>query len=202
MKFIRNVMNETKLRKLIKLNFYFLIFEIRKNMPSRIYYYALSDKFTRYSRIDLTFKSMLPYILFVFFILVPIIEIAITDINQKELDCNPSLGLNIVEWSYSKNIFIMMLSMLMVTYLLFSKHSVMRYFLRISIFIANFFILIWLIVGIVLIYSECLYYISDTMSFFNFFNILFGMITVLLSLYIVYDSFSVEEIPLLDASHV
>ncbi len=195
-------MNETKLRKLIKLNFYFLIFEIRKNMPSRIYYYALSDKFTRYSRIDLTFKSMLPYILFVFFILVPIIEIAITDINQKELDCNPSLGLNIVEWSYSKNIFIMMLSMLMVTYLLFSKHSVMRYFLRISIFIANFFILIWLIVGIVLIYSECLYYISDTMSFFNFFNILFGMITVLLSLYIVYDSFSVEEIPLLDASHV
>jgi hypothetical protein len=171
-------------------------------MPSRIYYYALSDKFTRYSRIDLTFKSMIPYILFVFFILIPIVEIGVTDINQKELDCNPSMGLNIVEWSYSKNIFIMMLSMLMVTYLLFSKHSVMRYFLRISIFIANFFILIWLIVGIVLIYSECVYYISDTMSFFNFFNILFGMITVLLSLYIVYDSFSVEEIPLLDASHV
>jgi len=170
-------------------------------MP-RIYYYALSDKFTRYSRIDLTFKSMIPYILFVFFILIPIVEIAVTDINQKELDCNPSLGLNIVEWSYSKNIYIMMLSMLMVTYLLFSKYSVMRYFLRISIFIANFFIVIWLIVGIVLIYSECVLYISDTMSFFNFFNILFGMITVGLSLYIVYDSFSVEEIPLLDASHV
>jgi hypothetical protein len=170
-------------------------------MP-RIHYYALSDKFTRYSRIDLTFKSMIPYILFVFFILIPIVEIAVTDINQKELDCNPSMGLNIVEWSYSKNIFIIMLSMLMVTYLLFSKHSVMRYFLRISIFIANFFIVIWLIVGIVLIYSECVLYISDTMSFFNFFNILFGMITVGLSLYIVYDSFSVEEIPLLDASHV
>lgn len=171
-------------------------------MPSRIHYYALSDKFTRYSRIDLTFKSMIPYILFVFFILIPIVEICVTDVNQKELDCNPSMGLNIVEWSYSKNIFIMMLSMLMVTYLLFSKHSVMRYFLRISIFIANFFILIWLIVGIVLIYSECVYYISDAMSFFNFFNILFGMANVLLSLYIVYDSFSVEEIPLLDASHV
>ena len=171
-------------------------------MPSRIHYYALSDKFTRYSRIDLTFKSILPYILFVFFILVPIVEIAITDINQKELECNPSMGLNIVEWSYSKNIFIMMLSMLMVTYLLFSKHSIMRYFLRISIFIANFFIVIWLIVGIVLIYSECVYYISDTMSFFNFFNILFGMLTVGLSLYIVYDSFNIEEIPLLDASHV
>jgi hypothetical protein len=165
-------------------------------------YYALSDKFTRYSRIDLTFKSMLPYILFIFFILIPIVEIGVTDINQKELDCNPSMGLNIVEWSYSKNIFIIMLSMLMVTYLLFSKHSIMRYFLRISIFIANFFILIWLIVGITLIYSECLYYISDDMSFFNFFNILFGMANVILSLYIVYDSFNIEEIPLLDASHV
>lgn len=165
-------------------------------------YYALSDKFTRYSRINLTFKNMLPYILFIFFILIPVIEITVTDINQKELDCNPSMGLNIVEWSYSKNIFIMMLSMLMVTYLLFSKYSAMRYFLRISIFIANFFILIWLIVGIVLIYSECVYYISDDMSFFNFFNILFGMANVLLSLYIVYDSFNVEEIPLLDASHV
>ena len=165
-------------------------------------YYALTDNFTIYSQINLTFKSILPYILFVFFILVPIIEIVVTDINQKELDCNPSMGLNIVEWSYSKNIFIMMLSMLMVTYLLFSKHSIMRYFLRISIFIANFFILIWLIVGIILIYSECIYYISDTMSFFNFFNILFGMLTVGLSLYIVYDSFSIEEIPLLDASHV
>jgi hypothetical protein len=96
----------------------------------------------------------------------------------------------------------MLLAMLMIIYLLFSKHSVMRYFSRISIFIVNFFILIWLIVGIVLIYSECVYYISDTMSFFNFFNILFGMANVMLSLYIVYDSFSVEEIPLLDASHV
>ena len=171
-------------------------------MSSRIHYYALSDKFTRYSRIDLTFKSILPYILFVFFILIPIIEIGITDVNQTELDCNPSMDLNIVEWSYSKNIFIMMLSMLMVTYLMFSKHSIMRYFLRISIFIANFFIVIWLIVGIVLIYSECVYYISDAMSFFNFFNILLGMANVILSLYIVYDSFSVEEIPLLDASHV
>jgi len=165
-------------------------------------YYALTDNFTIYSQINLTFKSILPYILFVFFILVPIIEIVVTDINQKELDCNPSMGLNIVEWSYSKNIFIMMLSMLMVTYLLFSKHSIMRYFLRISIFIANFFILIWLIVGIILIYSECIYYISDTMSFFNFFNILFGMLTVGLSLYIVYDSFSIEEIPLLASSNV
>ena len=85
---------------------------------------------------------------------------------------------------------------------MFSKHSIMRYFSRISIFIANFFILIWLIVGIVLIYSECVYYISDEMSFFNFFNILFGMLTVVLSLYIVYDSFNIEEIPLLDASRV
>ena len=170
-------------------------------MP-RIHYYALSDKFTRYSRIDLTFKSMIPYILFVFFILIPIVEIAITDINQKELDCNPSMNLNIVEWSYLKNIFIMILSFLMVIYLIFSKHSIMRYFSRISIFIVNFFIVIWLIVGILLIYSECVYYISDAMSFFNFFNILFGMANVLLSLYIVYDSFSVEEIPLLDASHV
>lgn len=165
-------------------------------------YYALTDNLTIYSQINLTFKSILPYILFVFFILVPIIEIAITDINQKELDCNPSMGLNIVEWSYIKNIFIMMLSFLMVIYLMFSKHSIMRYFSRISIFIANFFILIWLIVGIVLIYSECVYYISDEMSFFNFFNILFGMLTVVLSLYIVYDSFNIEEIPLLDASRV
>ena len=170
-------------------------------MP-RIHYYALSDNLSRYSQINLTFKSILPYILFVFFILVPIVEIAITDINQKELDCNPSMDLNIVEWSYSKNIFIMILSFLMVIYLMFSKHSIMRYFSRISIFIVNFFIIIWLIVGIVLIYSECVYYISDTMSFFNFFNILFGMANVLLSLYIVYDSFSVEEIPLLDASRV
>ena len=49
-------------------------------------YYALTDNLTIYSQINLTFKSILPYILFVFFILVPIIEIAITDINQKELD--------------------------------------------------------------------------------------------------------------------
>ncbi len=170
-------------------------------MP-RIHYYALSDNLSRYSQINLTFKSILPYILFVFFILIPIVEIAITDINQKELDCNPSMNLNIVEWSYLKNIFIMILSFLMVIYLMFSKHSIMRYFSRISIFIVNFFIIIWLIVGIVLIYSECVYYISDDMSFFNFFNILFGMANVLLSLYIVYDSFNVEEIPLLDASRV
>jgi len=171
-------------------------------MSSRIHYYALSDKLTRYSRIELTYKTVLPYILFVFFILVPIIEIGITNVNQKELDCNPSMGLNIIEWSYSKNIFIMLLSMLMTTYFMFSKSSIMSYFLRISIFIANFFILIWLIVGIVLIYSECVYYISDDMSFFNFFNILFGMANVVLSLYMVYNSLTVEEIALLETSHV
>jgi hypothetical protein len=167
-----------------------------------IQYYALSDKFTRYSKIRLTFKTMLPYILFIFFIFVPIIEIFITDINQRELYCKQSLSLTIVDWSYSKNIFIILLSMLMIAYLLFSKHSIMRYFLRISIFIANFFILIWLIVGIALIYGDCGSIIPYDMSLFNFFNIIFGMMSIILSLYIVYDSFSVEEIPLLDASHV
>ena len=135
-------------------------------MP-RFHYYALSDKFTRYSKINLTFKNILPYILFVFFILIPIVEIAITDINQKELDCKISTSLTIVEWSYLKNIFIMLLSFLMVIYLMFSKYSTMRYFSRISIFIVNFFIITWLIVGTILIYSECVYYISDDMAFFK-----------------------------------
>lgn len=166
-----------------------------------IHYYALSDKFTRYSKINLTFRIILPYILFIFFIFVPLIEISITNINQTELNCNSSMGLNIIEWSYSKNIFIMLLAMLMIPYLLFSKHSIMRYFLRISIFIANFFILIWLIVGIVLIYGDCESVISYELSLFNFFNIIFGMISIILSIYIVYDSFNIEEIPLLDASH-
>ena len=170
-------------------------------MP-RFHYYALSDKFTRYSKINLTFKNILPYILFVFFILIPIVEIAITDINQKELDCKISTSLTIVEWSYFKNIFIMLLSFLMVIYLMFSKYSTMRYFSRISIFIVNFFIITWLIVGTILIYSECVYYISDDMAFFNFFNILLGMASVVLSLYIVYDSFNRDEIPILDTTYV
>ena len=165
-------------------------------------YYTLSDKFTIYSKINLTFKTILPYILFIFFVFVPIIEIYITDINQTELNCNSTTGLSIVDWSYTKNIFTILLSMNITPYLLFSKYSIMRYFLRISIFIANFFILLWLIVGIVLIYGDCVTVISYDMSLFNFLNIIFGMLSIVLSLYIVYDSFNTEEIPLLDANHV
>ena len=170
-------------------------------MP-RFYYYLLSDNFTKYSKVNLTFKNLIPYIMFVFFILIPLVEIAITDINQKELTCETSMNLTIVEWSYLKNIFIMLLSFLMVIYLMFSKYSIMRYFSRISIFVVNFFIIIWLIIGIILIYSECLYYISDDMAFFNFFNILLGFASVILSLYIVYDSFNRDEIPILDVTSV
>lgn len=170
-------------------------------MP-RFHYYLLSDNFTKYSRVSLTFKNILPYILFIFFILIPIVEIAITDINQKELACETSMSLTIVEWSYLKNIFIMLLSFLMVIYLMFSKYSTMRYFSRISIFIVNFFIILWLFVGIILIYSDCVYYISDDMAFFNFFNILLGFASVILSLYIVYDSFNRDEIPILDVTSV
>ena len=83
---------------------------------------------------------------------------------------------------------------------MFSKYSTMRYFSRISIFIFNFFIIIWLIVGIILIYSECVSYISDDMAFFNFFNIILGVASVILSLYIVYDSFNHDEIPILDVT--
>ena len=170
-------------------------------MP-RFHYYLLSDNFTKYSRVSLTFKNILPYILFIFFILIPIVEIAITDINKKELACETSMSLTIVEWSYLKNIFIMLLSFLMVIYLMFSKYSTMRYFSRISIFIVNFFIILWLFVGIILIYSDCVYYISYDMAFFNFFNILLGFASVILSLYIVYDSFNRDEIPILDVTSV
>lgn len=169
---------------------------------STFHYYALSDKFAKYSKVNITFRIAIPFILFIFLIFIPIIEICITDVNRQELNCSSPIGINIVEWSFSKNIFIMLLSMLMTSYLLFSKHTLMRYFLRLSIFIANFFITLWLSIGIRLIYRDCYLIVPKDMAVFNFFNILLGILSVILSLYIVYDSLDHDEIPLLDATHV
>ena len=163
---------------------------------SNFHYYALSDNFM------IPFRTAVPFMIFIFLIFIPIIEICVTDVNRQELDCDSSMNMTIVDWSFSKNIFTLLLSMLMTAYLLFSKHTIMRYFLRVSIFIANLFITIWLIIGVSLIYQDCYSVISTDMSIFNFFNILLGMASVALSLYIVYDSFNSDEVPILDATRV
>jgi hypothetical protein len=169
---------------------------------TEFYYYAFSDKFKRYSKVNITMKSMVPIISFVVLIIIPIIEICITDVNHTELECTSSMNITVIDWSVSKNIFILMLSFLISTYLLTSKYSNMRFFMRLSIFIADIFIAIWLIIGMVLIYRDCYSVIPSSMAWFNFFNILFGMASVMLSIYIVYDSFNRDEIPLLDATRI
>ena len=118
--------------------------------------------------------------------------------NQNELNCISPMNINIVDWSITKNILTMMLTFIMFVYLLCSKHNISRYLLRIVIFVSIFFILIWLIVGFVLIYRDCSKLISDDMMRFNFFNLLLGIISIAISLCVVYDSFNRSEIPLLD----
>ena len=165
---------------------------------SRLSYYALPNRLTKAVNINLTFRNILPYILFIFLIIIPIIEIYITEMNQNELNCISPMNINIVDWSITKNILTMMLTFIMFVYLLCSKHNISRYLLRIVIFVSIFFILIWLIVGFVLIYRDCSKLISDDMMRFNFFNLLLGIISIAISLCVVYDSFNRSEIPLLD----
>ena len=48
---------------------------------SRLRYYALPNRLTKAVNINLTFRNILPYILFIFLIIIPIIEIYITEIE-------------------------------------------------------------------------------------------------------------------------
>ena len=47
-------------------------------------------------------------IAFIVLIIIPLIEIGVTDVNRTELDCTSSMNISVIDWSVSKNIFIMM----------------------------------------------------------------------------------------------
>jgi len=134
------------------------------------------------------FSNMFYRMLFVtfFLIIVPIIEIYISETNkQEEIVCSEYMNLNLIDWSVAKNAMTIFLTFVLFFYVSLNGFHYLRISFRKLIFFLNFFIFIWLLFGLDLMFRECILSLSDSILIFNLLNEFLGFLTLFISHYIV-----------------
>lgn len=152
--------------------------------------------------------EVIPNLLIVFLLIVPIIEFIISEINREYLLCGDDWPkkdydseINLYEWSVVKNIFSIVLTLLVFFYFMLNKLNLYRFLLRIIIYAINLMNVIWLIVGISLFFdTNCEDHSTSDMMVFIFFNVLFGTFGIYIVNYSMNESFKKNSSPLLDES--
>ena len=149
--------------------------------------------------------------LLIFFLtIVPILEFVISEINQEYLLCgdnwpkpdNDRSDINLYEWSIVKNIFSICLTILIFIYFIVNKYNIYRLVLRIIVYGINIMNVIWLIVGISLLFDKkCEDNSTYDMLVFMFFNLLFGVFGVYIVNFSMQESLKRGSSPLLDEHH-
>jgi len=138
-------------------------------------------------------------LIIIFLIILPIIELYITEMNKNsEILCDSKIDIGFYEWSVVKNAFTLVTTILLCIYMSLNRYSIIRFHTRNLVYMMNFNMIIWIIVGLVLIFKDCEYELSDGTILFNILNILFGIISIYVCYYIIYVSFNYERIPLLE----
>jgi hypothetical protein len=150
--------------------------------------------------------EVIPNLLIVFLLVVPIIEFVISEINREYLLCGDdwpknehNSEINLYEWSVVKNIFSIVLSLLVFFYFMLNKLNLYRFLLRIIIYAINLMNLIWLIVGISLFFdTKCEDHSTSYVLVYIFFNVLFGTFGIYIVNFSMNESFKKNSSPLLD----
>lgn len=138
-------------------------------------------------------------LIIIFLIIIPIIELYITEINKNsEILCDSKIDIGFYEWSVVKNAFTLVTTILLCIYMSFKTYSIVRFHTRNLVYMMNFNMIIWIIIGLVLIFKDCEYELSDGIIIFNILNILFGIVSIYVCYYIIYVSFNYQTIPLLE----
>lgn len=138
-------------------------------------------------------------LIIIFLIIIPIIELYITEMNKNsEILCDSKIDIGFYEWSVVKNAFTLVTTILLCIYMSLNTYSIIRFHTRNLVYMMNFNMIIWIIIGLVLIFKDCEYELSDGTILFNILNILFGIISIYVCYYIIYVSFNYEPIPLLE----
>ena len=151
-------------------------------------------------------NDVIPNLLIIFLIVIPMIEFIISEINREYLLCGDDWpkkdyndDINLYEWSIVKNIFSIILTLLIFFYFMINKLNIYRILLRIIIYGINIMNVIWLIVGISLLFDEkCEDNSTSDMMVFLFFNVLFGVFGIYIVNYSINESFKKNTSPLLD----
>lgn len=142
-------------------------------------------------------------LLIIFLILIPTIEFIISEINQEYLLCGNNLynksDIDLYKWLIVKNIFSIMLTLLIFIYFSLNKLNIYRLTLRIIIYSANIVNVIWIIVGVTLLFDKnCENYTTSDMMVFFFFNLLFWISGIYIVQYSVKESLNKNINSLLD----
>jgi hypothetical protein len=147
-------------------------------------------------------------LLIFFLIIVPFVEFVISEVNKEYLLCGDDLykqhdgDINLYEWSVVKNIFSICLTILIFIYFTVSKYSIYRVVLRVIVHGINIMNVIWLIVGISLLFEEkCEDGSTHDMIVFMFFNLLFGVFGIYIVHFSMKESMNKGEKPLIDENH-
>lgn len=132
----------------------------------------------------------------IFLFLIPIIEIYITEKNKlDETLCDNTMNIGLVDWSLIKNILSILLTFIIILFISLNKYDYLRDKIRNIIYIINILLLLWLIIGINLLFRHCV--LSDIV-FFNVCNILLGFVSIIITFYVVFISMKYEPLPLLN----
>ena len=152
-------------------------------------------------------ESITKNLLIISLIFIPTVEFIISEINQEYLLCGNTKekqsDIDLYKWLITKNIFSILLSLLIFVYFSLQKLSIYRLTLRIIIYSINIMNIIWLIVGISLLFDEnCENYTSTDMMVFFFFNLLFWIFGIYIVNYSVKESLNKNINPLLDEPYI
>jgi len=138
-------------------------------------------------------------LIIIFLIIIPIIEIYITQLNKdSEMICDSMLNIGLYEWSLIKNSFTLITTILLCIYMTLNKYNIIRFHTRNLVYMMNFNMIIWMFIGLIMMFKDCTYKLTDNIIIFNIFNELFGIISIYISYYIIYVSFRYNQQPLLE----
>ena len=132
----------------------------------------------------------------IFLFLIPIIEIYITETNKLyETICDYTMNIGLVDWSLIKNILSILLTFIIILFISLNKYDYLRDKIRNIIYIINILLLLWLIIGLDLLFRHC---VSNDIFYFNVCNIFLGLVSIIISFYVVFISMKYEPLPLLN----
>jgi hypothetical protein len=135
----------------------------------------------------------------IFLFIIPIIEIYITEKNKlDETFCDYIMNIGLVDWSIIKNILSILLSFIIILFISLNKYDDLRDKIRNIIYIINILLLLWLIIGLDLLFRNCVLSLSSDIVFFNVCNILLGFVSIIITFYVVFISMKYEPLPLLN----
>jgi hypothetical protein len=146
-------------------------------------------------------------LLIISLIFIPTVEFIISEVNREYLLCGNTTenhnDMDLYKWLITKNIFSIILSLLIFVYFSLHKLNIYRLSLRIIIYSINIMNIIWLIIGVLLLFDEnCENYTSSGMMVFFFFNLLFWIFGIYIVNYSVKESLNKNINPLLDEPYI